>query len=68
MSVTTCIGCGCDDMYACDGGCSWLRVDRGAGLGVCSECPQKVARFDAGNRALSEDARLEVEFRKVFSN
>jgi hypothetical protein len=66
MNTAVCIGCGCTDTNACDGGCSWLRVDRAAGLGVCSECPEKVARFDAGKRALSEDARIEVELRKVF--
>lgn len=68
MSVTTCIGCGCDDLHACDAGCSWLRVDRDTGIGVCSECPDQVTTFDAGKRDLSADARFEVEFREVFGN
>lgn len=35
-----CIGCGCTDLRACEGGCSWLAVDRGKGIGVCSRCAQ----------------------------
>lgn len=42
-----CIGCGCDDLHACMGGldtgtgegwdpCSWVVVDRRAGLGICN--------------------------------
>lgn len=50
MKVATCIGCGCDDLHACDLGCSWLRVDRKANLGVCSTCQRDVARWDAGDR------------------
>ena len=39
--VSTCIGCGCDDLAACigpTGPCHWLRVDRDLGLGICSHC------------------------------
>ena len=43
--VATCIGCGCDDHHACPLGCSWLKVDRAAGIGVCSECPGALARW-----------------------
>lgn len=32
--------------------CHWLRVDRDAGLGVCSACPGSVERWDAGERDL----------------
>lgn len=42
-----CLGCGCSDDEACDGGCEWLRVDYDRGLGVCSNCPDDVAHFDA---------------------
>lgn len=52
----TCIGCGCDDDSACvtvaGEPCSWLRVDRDAGVGVCSHCPEDLVRFDTGDRAL----------------
>jgi hypothetical protein len=30
--------------------CHWLRLDRGAGFGVCSACPGSVERWDAGDR------------------
>jgi len=50
-----CIGCGCTDSRACiepDSGnaCSWLRVDRQSGSGVCSCCKQYVDRWDEGIR------------------
>lgn len=48
--LAVCIGCGCDDNHACPGGCSWLRVDRDAGLGVCSNCSEAAASWDAGDR------------------
>ena len=34
----TCIRCGCTDSKACEGGCSWLWVDRKIGRGLCSQC------------------------------
>jgi len=54
MKVATCIGCGCDDGHACwnevtELPCSWLRVDRGRGLGVCSSCPEHVSRWETGD-------------------
>ena len=55
LKVSTCIGCGCDDDYGCDGGCSWLRLDRFAGLGVCSQCLPKVSDWDRGDRTLSPE-------------
>jgi hypothetical protein len=56
--VATCIGCGCDDLHACwddetNGPCSWVRVDRRAGLGVCSVCPGHVERWDRGDRKIA---------------
>ena len=69
ISITTvCIGCGCDDLHACHGGCSWLRVDRTAGRGVCSECPEHVNFFASGQRELSVEARLEIDLRKEFGH
>jgi hypothetical protein len=39
MSLTTCIGCGCTELNACLGGCTWLVVFEGHEEGICSECP-----------------------------
>jgi len=36
-----CIGCGCSDYDACDGGCSWAAIDERAGVGICSNCARK---------------------------
>ncbi len=54
--IATCIGCGCTDHAACTNHstgepCYWIRLDRSIALGVCSECGQHVARWDAGERA-----------------
>lgn len=59
--LAVCIGCGCDDLHACAEGCSWIRLDRQAGLGVCSECELWTDEWDRGSRALSEAALLERE-------
>ncbi len=45
-SIACCIGCGCDDLHACPGGCSWLRVDYKQGQGVCSKCPDQIQQWD----------------------
>jgi len=66
--LPVCIGCGCDQLHACDAGCYWVRIDKVAGAGVCSECPTHVGRFDAGDRKLSTEARLELDMREVFSS
>lgn len=50
LNLAHCIGCGCHDEHACSGGCWWLRVDYGAGSGVCSQCPAHTDRWDAGDR------------------
>lgn len=59
--IAYCIGCGCHDFHACEGGCWWLRVDYAAGSGVCSECELHVMRWDAGDRkrCLAEPQRVE---------
>lgn len=46
----TCIGCGCTDHLACAGGCWWLRLDRAAGIGVCSACEELTEAWDLGDR------------------
>ncbi|WP_205736064.1 hypothetical protein [Acidiferrobacter sp. SPIII_3] len=58
VEVSFCIECGCDDWHACPGGCSWLRVDRAAGLGVCSECASRVADWDRGDRTCTEESQM----------
>ena len=55
MSPSVCIGCGCDDDHACYDdeagvGCHWVRLDRAAGVGVCSCCWEIVKVWDAGQR------------------
>ena len=42
-----CLGCGCTDSRACPGRCYWLRVNRAAGFGVCSSCPDALPRYEA---------------------
>lgn len=32
----SCVICGCTDSEACEGGCSWIKVDRDNGCGLCS--------------------------------
>lgn len=63
--VATCIGCGCDDEHACELNevepCSWLRTDDEMRLGVCSACPNHVARWDAGDFSMSSVARIGEE-------
>lgn len=62
-NIATCVGCGCDDLNACmritldpcrpiREPCHWLRVDRDDGTGVCSCCPDHLARYDAGDHSL----------------
>lgn len=49
MNSATCIGCGCRDDRACNGGCHWLRVDYKMGLGVCSQCKPYVEAWDGAD-------------------
>lgn len=58
MKLAHCIECGCHDMAACydeaaDGPCSWLELDRDAGNGVCSACPDAVERWKQGDRTFA---------------
>ena len=55
MKLAYCIECGCHDYAACHAPhsgdpCSWLALDREAGNGVCSACPDALDRWNAGNR------------------
>jgi len=49
--VAHCIGCGCHDLHACEGGCWWLEVDYAAAAGVCSECKNHLPSWQAGQRS-----------------
>lgn len=51
FDIATCVNCGCDDLNACTNPdtlqpCSWLRVDRLAGQGVCSACSASISVWD----------------------
>ena len=56
-----CIGCCCTDNHAClpliGDPCHWLKVDYLLGIGVCSECEEKIEEFETR----VNKARLEVE-------
>jgi hypothetical protein len=43
-----CIGCGCTDRFACEGGCSWLVND--GRVGVCSCCSRALPAWERGAR------------------
>lgn len=36
--VARCSRCGCSDLRACPGGCSWVEVDYEKGEGLCTAC------------------------------
>jgi len=47
LACASCIGCGCTDAQACQGGCWWLAVDRARGRGVCSNCAHLMTTWRA---------------------
>lgn len=58
--IAECIGCNCNDLRACQGGCAWLRVDYKAHLGVCSRCKYLVSAWDTGDRSKRTSAQHEA--------
>lgn len=59
--IAKCIGCGCTDERACEGGCSWIAVDRAAGKGVCSNCPEKTGElFKEGINAFKTAFKIQI--------
>jgi hypothetical protein len=64
-----CIGCGCSDSHACVTAftldfqasglqaCFWVKVDYELGIGVCSECVEKVGEFETRILASYGDAK-----------
>lgn len=55
----TCVNCGCTDLRACTGGCSWLAVNRDDSTGVCSSCPKHLTAWRAEQAAESAAERRE---------
>jgi hypothetical protein len=50
-----CVGCGCDNDHACFDQdarlpCHWIRLEPGAGKGLCSACPELAEAWDRGKR------------------
>jgi hypothetical protein len=44
IHVVVCVGCGCDDLHACEtaigGACYWVAVNHKRFVGICSECAE----------------------------
>jgi len=38
--LRTCRGCGCTDLRACPGGCSWVLLEVESPTGICSACAE----------------------------
>lgn len=53
---TVCLGCGCSDMCACEGGCYWVDVDPTSGFGICSSasCRELLGHYGGDVAAESE--------------
>lgn len=47
MNATACTNCGCTELRACPGGCSWLGVNHRDGTGICSRCPKHLTAWRA---------------------
>ena len=62
MSETTCTNCGCTDLRACPGGCSWLGVNHEDGTGVCSNCPKALTAWRAQQVEAELDAEAAAEY------
>ncbi|MBI2770027.1 MAG: hypothetical protein HYX47_10415 [Burkholderiales bacterium] len=65
---TTCIGCGCTDLRACDGGCSWLAADHDARTGVCSRCPTQLTAWRNQRAEADWDELLELPDRRAAAS
>lgn len=57
MNASTCTSCGCTDLRACPGGCSWLGVNHKDGTGVCSNCPKALTAW-RNQQAVQERGRV----------
>lgn len=63
-AVCQCIGCGCDDLHACQDllgdPCGWLVKSQSGRLGVCTQCPATLPRFKRGRRDFSQRAKQAI--------
>ena len=62
---THCIACGCHDTAACwdehaRQPSHWLAVERQGPLGVCSACPEDLARWPLGDRTVQVPLEIEL--------
>jgi hypothetical protein len=60
--MTTCIGCGCTDEKACDGGCFWVAISPSELAGACSSCCQSGLIAERGTELAQEIAEIEGEW------
>lgn len=65
--LATCTACGCTDIKACPAGCTWIKLDREKGTGLCSSCfkgklPRTKHKPDERCIYISDRARRTVEF------
>lgn len=65
-----CIECGCDDNHACPDllgdPCSWLVRSEVGRLGVCSQCPTALRRWNANQRHFSDKATQAIAARRLM--
>lgn len=47
----TCAKCGCTEAKACQGGCSWVKLDKKTNVGVCSACAPVQTSAPRGRKA-----------------
>lgn len=65
-----CIGCGCDDHHACPDllgdPCAWLVRSASGRLGVCTQCPLTLRRWNANQRHFSDRANAAIAERRLL--
>jgi hypothetical protein len=67
--LNCCIGCGCDEVHACEHGgtgCWWLRSNAEDHAGVCSRCEDLIEHWERGGHALLPQLVLERFHRQVM--
>lgn len=64
----SCVGCGCSEMDACDGGCAWAgkAYIKGQERGVCTACPAAIKRWQAGKREFTPEALQRIKTRRAM--